>query len=97
MCASWAQARALWDSPLRRLGVQMKCVSVWKHKSYRATVTLTDLPEAIPLLKANAVANSAATGDRVTVTPYRWGDTSPHMPPIDLLLVIDCVYYKEVV
>ena len=37
-----------------------------------ASTTLTDLPEALPLLRANAAAN-AASCPRVVVAPLAWG------------------------
>lgn len=56
---------------------------------------LTDLPEALPLLRANAVASAWA--ERLEVLELRWADAPP--PPscdhADLCLCVDCIYQPE--
>lgn len=56
---------------------------------------LTDLPEALPLLRANAAASAWA--ERFEVHELRWADAPP--PPscaaADLCLCVDCIYQPE--
>mmetsp|Transcript_63802 Transcript_63802/g.120846 ORF Transcript_63802/g.120846 Transcript_63802/m.120846 type:complete len:663 (+) Transcript_63802:80-2068(+) len=57
------------------LGAGLGCVGSFltQHKGCR--VTLTDVPEAMPLLVRNVTENFS-TGDAPEVLPFRWGDTN---------------------
>ncbi|KAK7254404.1 lysine N-methyltransferase [Aureococcus anophagefferens] len=62
-----------------------------------ASTTLTDLPEALPLLRANAAAN-AASCPRVVVAPLAWGARRrlDAFAP-DVVVAADVVYKSQLV
>ena len=66
---------------------------------YRASVTLTDLPEFVPLLNLNIETNTALLKGKTTAQALKWGstvaDVNLHSP--DFILIADCVYYEEVI
>lgn len=66
---------------------------------FRANVTLTDLPEAVPLTELNLKENlEICTSDNntVQVVSLIWGeDVFTNIIP-DVILLADCIYYKEV-
>lgn len=63
---------------------------------------LTDLPEALPLLKRNIVENKTAIvsqGGFATAETLAWGDMESDIlksNTFDYVLLADCVYYEEV-
>lgn len=61
-------------------------------------MTLTDLPELLPLLKINCAQNTPNTRGVAEVQQLIWGDTQ-HIQAIkvpDVILLADCIYYGEV-
>lgn len=67
---------------------------------FRAQVTLTDLPEALPLLRKNINENKfkiSSMGGYAIAEALIWGETSPLFDEkYDMVLLADCVYYEEV-
>lgn len=68
---------------------------------FRAQVTLTDLPEALTLLRHNINENKtkiASMGGYALAESFVWGDITSEilMEEFDLILLADCVYYEEV-
>eukprot|EP00756_Hemistasia_phaeocysticola_P064022 Hpha_TRINITY_DN7477_c0_g1::TRINITY_DN7477_c0_g1_i2::g.95889::m.95889 len=60
------------------------------------SVALTDLPEALPLLRRNLRANSFVLwGCNVSVKPYTWGSPDLPVDSVDLILAADLVYRDE--
>lgn len=60
-------------------------------------MTLTDLPELLPLLKINCAQNTPNTRGVAEVQQLTWGDTQ-HIQAIkvpDVILLADCIYYGE--
>ncbi|XP_026731298.1 protein-lysine methyltransferase METTL21D-like [Trichoplusia ni] len=66
-----------------------------------AQVTLTDLPEALPLLRKNINENKykiSSMGGYAIAEALIWGETSPLFDEkYDMVLLADCVYYEEAV
>ncbi|KAJ2947456.1 hypothetical protein O0L34_g17240 [Tuta absoluta] len=65
-----------------------------------AQVTLTDLPEALPLLRLNISENKSkisSMGGYAIAESLVWGDvTSPLLTEeFDMIVMADCVYYEE--
>lgn len=62
-----------------------------------SSVTLTDLPEVLPHMSANAALNGLEA--QVCIQEYIWGRESeyPLAPPYDVVLVSDCLYVGYVV
>ena len=65
----------------------------------RCKVTLTDLPEYIPLLERNIELNrEEIVRDSVKSKPLRWGEeinqNERAVLETDLVLVSDCIYYE---
>lgn len=62
------------------------------------TVVLTDIPEALPLIKHNLSLNSSST-DNIRVKPLRWGLTKDIKAlckqPFDYIFVSDVLYNTE--
>ena len=61
-----------------------------------ASTTLTDLPEALPLLRANEAAN-AASCPRVVVAPLAWGAHQVDAFAPDVVVAADVVYKSTLV
>ena len=66
---------------------------------FRAShVTLTDLPELLPLLKINCAENTSIIQGVTEVQQLTWGNTQQiqaiQVP--DVILLADCIYYGEV-
>eukprot|EP00756_Hemistasia_phaeocysticola_P064021 Hpha_TRINITY_DN7477_c0_g1::TRINITY_DN7477_c0_g1_i1::g.95888::m.95888 len=60
------------------------------------SVALTDLPEALPLLRRNLRANSFVLwGCNVSVKPYTWGSPDLPVDSVDLILAADLVYLSR--
>lgn len=60
---------------------------------------LTDLPEALPLLKLNVENNRSNwqnSRGNAEVVPLNWGENTKINFVPDLILLADCVYYKKV-
>lgn len=66
-----------------------------------AQVTLTDLPEALPLLRLNINENKAKIGSMggyAIAEALIWGDNSSLLDEeFDIIVLADCVYYEEAV
>ncbi|XP_077297923.1 protein N-lysine methyltransferase METTL21D-like [Arctopsyche grandis] len=82
------------------LGAGVGCVGL-TAATLGAEVTLTDLPEALPLLKHNIVENKStlvSQGGFATVEALSWGDVESDViknTAFDYVLLADCVYYTE--
>ena len=64
---------------------------------YRAKVTITDLPEFVPLMRLNVDMNKHLCKYPVAAEALRWGDdVSSRFSNVDIVLIADCIYYKEV-
>lgn len=71
---------------------------------FRANVVLTDLQEMIPLIIKNVAKNSSVLKGKVDVQVFDWGSDIKSLPycedegfeGFDVVLVADCIYYKEV-
>lgn len=66
---------------------------------FRANVTLTDLPEALPLLELNLKVNlnsCSTNGNKIQVVALAWGENLNNCIVPDVILLADCIYYKEV-
>ena len=64
---------------------------------YRAKVTITDLPEFVPLMRLNVDTNNHLCKYPVSAEALRWGDeVSSKFSNVDIILIADCIYYKEV-
>lgn len=64
-----------------------------------ANVTMTDLPEVMPLLQKNVDANQAvwrSCGGKVSTQVLQWGSEIQDWKTPDVLVLADCVYYMEV-
>ncbi|OWR51144.1 methyltransferase protein 21D [Danaus plexippus plexippus] len=65
-----------------------------------AQVTLTDLPEALPLLRLNLSENKskiASMGGYAIAESLVWGDKNSeiHKQEFDMIVLADCVYYED--
>ncbi|KAM3967138.1 protein N-lysine methyltransferase METTL21D [Aphomia sociella] len=65
-----------------------------------AQVTLTDLPEALPLLRLNINENKSkisSMGGYAIAESLVWGDSSSEIlkEEFDMIVLADCVYYEE--
>ncbi|XP_067123256.1 protein N-lysine methyltransferase METTL21D-like [Centruroides vittatus] len=58
-------------------------------------VTLTDLPELLPLLVLNIKENKHHFLGSVKADVLKWGETNSNFSQPDLLLVGDCIYYEK--
>ena len=94
LCALFAANPARADLAGRRvleLGAGTGAVGLWIALRYpTARVTLTDLPEALPLIRANAALNGVA--DRVRVAPLAFGDPVPSEDAFDVVVGSDLLY-----
>lgn len=65
----------------------------------RANVILSDLPDYLPLLEHNINLNKGAFRGEISARTIRWGDDDGIKDlldtQIDVILVSDCVYYRE--
>jgi predicted nicotinamide N-methyase len=58
-----------------------------------AIVTATDRLEGLKLLELNVSINTQSVRHKVTVAEHNWGsDVSPFNPPLDFLIVSECIY-----
>ncbi|XP_063827385.1 protein N-lysine methyltransferase METTL21D-like [Ostrinia nubilalis] len=67
-----------------------------------AQVTLTDLPEALPLLRLNINENKTKIGSMggyATAESLVWGDSTSEIlkEEFDMIVMADCVYYEEAI
>ncbi|KPJ21344.1 Methyltransferase-like protein 21D [Papilio machaon] len=67
-----------------------------------AQVTLTDLPEALPLLRLNISENKqkiGSMGGYAIAEVLEWGDNNSdiHKQEFDMVVLADCVYYEDVI
>ncbi|XP_026759675.1 protein N-lysine methyltransferase METTL21D-like [Galleria mellonella] len=67
-----------------------------------AQVTLTDLPEALPLLRLNINENKSKIGSMggyAIAESLVWGDSSSEIlkEEFDMIVLADCVYYEEAI
>ncbi|KAK6167978.1 hypothetical protein SNE40_021892 [Patella caerulea] len=65
--------------------------------SLGAHVTITDLPEFLPLINLNIKENNELFGDDVKAETLIWGQTEYNTKDenIDYILLADCIYYEE--
>lgn len=68
--------------------------------NFSAQVTLTDLPEALPLLRLNINENKAKIGSMggyAIAETLVWGESSDILDEeFDMIVLADCIYYEEV-
>ncbi|CAG9837341.1 unnamed protein product [Diabrotica balteata] len=79
------------------LGAGVGCVGL-TAACLGGTVTLTDLPEAVPLLKLNVETNKSCweqVHGYADVSTLVWGEEVELKWFPDLILLADCIYYKE--
>ncbi|XP_045767182.1 protein N-lysine methyltransferase METTL21D-like isoform X1 [Maniola jurtina] len=67
-----------------------------------AQVTLTDLPEALPLLRLNIAENKSkivSMGGYAIAESLVWGDkhSDIHKQEFDMIVLADCVYYEDAI
>ncbi|XP_034828438.1 protein N-lysine methyltransferase METTL21D-like [Maniola hyperantus] len=67
-----------------------------------AQVTLTDLPEALPLLRLNIAENKSkivSMGGYAIAESLVWGDKNSdiHKQEFDMIVLADCVYYEDAI
>ncbi|XP_061704652.1 protein N-lysine methyltransferase METTL21D-like [Cydia pomonella] len=67
-----------------------------------AQVTLTDLPEALPLLRLNINENKSkisSMGGYAIAESLVWGDSTSQIlkEEFDMIVLADCVYYEEAI
>ncbi|XP_041968466.1 protein-lysine methyltransferase METTL21D-like [Aricia agestis] len=67
-----------------------------------AQVTLTDLPEALPLLRLNIAENKSKIGSMggyAIAESLVWGDTNSEIQKqeFDMIVMADCVYYEDAI
>ncbi|XP_023934853.1 protein N-lysine methyltransferase METTL21D [Bicyclus anynana] len=67
-----------------------------------AQVTLTDLPEALPLLRLNITENKTKIGSMggyAIAESLVWGDKNSdiHKQEFDMIVLADCVYYEDAI
>lgn len=70
-----------------------------QHHHRNINITLTDLPEALPLIHYNGQLNGIDTNNpHITVAPLSWGRTKDiqhirkTLPPIDIIIASDVLY-----
>ena len=67
------------------------------HYVFRASVTITDLADFVPLMNLNITENAEVLKAEITAKELKWGeDVTSFKPPVDFLLLADCIYYEEV-
>lgn len=79
------------------LGAGLGCVGL-TASCFGARVTLTDLPDIMPLTRHNIDVNRqlwTQSGGSATAEILRWGEGVHEVKEIGLLLLADCVYYEE--
>lgn len=72
------------------------------HIYSSAQVTLTDLPEALPLLRLNISENKqkiGSMGGYAIAEVLVWGDNHSEIykQEFDMVVLADCVYYEDVI
>ncbi|XP_049804793.1 protein N-lysine methyltransferase METTL21D-like isoform X2 [Schistocerca nitens] len=85
-------------SSVVELGAGLGCVGL-TASCLGAHVTMTDLPEIMPLMRHNIDVNRhlwTQSGGSATAEILRWGEEVSEVKEISLLLLADCVYYEEV-
>lgn len=70
--------------------------------NFRAQVTLSDLPETLPLLRLNINENKtkiSSMGGYAIAESLIWGDNTSEIlkEEFDMVVLADCVYYEEVI
>ncbi|KAG0713293.1 Protein-lysine methyltransferase METTL21D [Chionoecetes opilio] len=89
--------KLLQGSSVVELGAGTGCVGLAAALLGASHVTLTDLPELLPLLEINRVQNKSNISGVLEVQQLIWGDTQQiqtiKIP--DVILLADCIYYKE--
>ncbi|KAL3891239.1 hypothetical protein ACJMK2_003502 [Sinanodonta woodiana] len=63
--------------------------------SYGADVTMTDLPEFIPLIQLNIDTNKHLFVTKVTAAALPWGRLQDIEENCDIILLADCIYYED--
>ncbi|XP_049833234.1 protein N-lysine methyltransferase METTL21D-like [Schistocerca gregaria] len=84
-------------SSVVELGAGLGCVGL-TASCLGAHVTMTDLPEIMPLMRHNIDVNRhlwTQSGGSATAEILRWGEEVSEVKEISLLLLADCVYYEE--
>ncbi|VDP31537.1 unnamed protein product [Heligmosomoides polygyrus] len=59
-----------------------------------ADVTITDLPSRIPLLQKNYEVNKSNCIGSVQIKPLDWA-AAERLPDVEVLVLVDCIYYSE--
>ena len=69
-----------------------------QHFFDRANVTVTDLPEFVPLMDYNIRDNTASVTGTIRAASLTWGSAAGREVPAapDMVLLADCIYYEEV-
>ena len=69
-----------------------------QHFFDRANVTVTDLPEFVPLMEYNIRDNTASVTGIIHAASLTWGSAAGREVPAtpDMVLLADCIYYEEV-
>ena len=69
-----------------------------QHFFDRANVTVTDLPEFVPLMEYNIRDNTASVMGTIRAASLTWGSAAGREVPAtpDMILLADCIYYEEV-
>ncbi len=64
---------------------------------FSATCTITDLKDFVPLIDLNIKNNADLIRGTAKAQTLVWGeDVAQFLPPVDLILLADCIYYDEV-
>ncbi|XP_063860985.1 protein N-lysine methyltransferase METTL21D-like isoform X1 [Scylla paramamosain] len=89
--------KLLKGSSVVELGAGTGCVGLAAALLGASHVTLTDLPELLPLLKINCAQNTPNIHGVAEVQQLTWGNTHQiqaiEVP--DVILLADCIYYGE--
>nr|CAI5829632.1 unnamed protein product [Callosobruchus analis] len=78
------------------LGSGVGCVGI-VAACLGANVLLTDLPQALPLLRQNVEENKTKLNGCVEVEQLNWGTPCKINFTPDIILLAECIYYKEVI
>lgn len=60
-------------------------------------MTITDLPEFIPLINMNIAANKHVITGNATAKTLVWGTDTITNQTFDYVCLADCIYYEQVI